>query len=128
MKVGWQNRMGWIAVQLNKDAFNFDLTGFHEHFQYTIYDSKNGEQHYDWHIDIGTGTELPRKLSLIVLLSDPKDYKGADLQINTGNITTLEPKFGRVYAFPSYILHRVTPIESGIRKSLVSWISGPDFR
>ena len=35
---------------------------------------------------------------------------------------------GTVIAFPSYQLHRVTPVTAGIRKSLVAWVLGPDFR
>jgi PKHD-type hydroxylase len=35
---------------------------------------------------------------------------------------------GTVIAFPSYVLHRVTPIIAGTRKSLVVWITGPKFR
>jgi predicted 2-oxoglutarate/Fe(II)-dependent dioxygenase YbiX len=35
---------------------------------------------------------------------------------------------GTVIAFPSYVLHRVTPIESGVRKALVVWVAGPEFR
>jgi PKHD-type hydroxylase len=35
---------------------------------------------------------------------------------------------GTLVAFPSYLLHRVTPITSGTRKSLVAWVSGPVFR
>ena len=35
---------------------------------------------------------------------------------------------GSVLLFPSYILHRVTPIKSGVRRTLVNWISGPHFK
>ena len=35
---------------------------------------------------------------------------------------------GTIIAFPSYVLHRVTPTESGVRKSLVIWVGGPEFR
>ena len=35
---------------------------------------------------------------------------------------------GTLIAFPSYVLHRVAPVTSGIRKSLVIWVAGPEFR
>ena len=31
-------------------------------------------------------------------------------------------------AFPSYVLHRVTPIICGVRKAVVVWTTGPKFR
>jgi PKHD-type hydroxylase len=30
--------------------------------------------------------------------------------------------------FPSWSLHRVTPVTKGTRYSLVAWVSGPRFR
>jgi PKHD-type hydroxylase len=35
---------------------------------------------------------------------------------------------GAIIAFPSFFLHRVTPIVSGVRKALVIWATGPAFR
>jgi PKHD-type hydroxylase len=35
---------------------------------------------------------------------------------------------GTLIAFPSYVLHRVMPIEPGTRKSPVIWVCGPVFR
>jgi predicted 2-oxoglutarate/Fe(II)-dependent dioxygenase YbiX len=26
------------------------------------------------------------------------------------------------------VLHRVTPVTAGVRKSLVAWVSGPEFQ
>ena len=31
-------------------------------------------------------------------------------------------------AFPSYGVHRVAPVTTGTRKSLVIWVTGPQFR
>ncbi|MFT5169261.1 MAG: PKHD-type hydroxylase [Saprospiraceae bacterium] len=30
--------------------------------------------------------------------------------------------------FPSFIIHRVTPITKGTRQSIVGWVSGPPYR
>jgi PKHD-type hydroxylase len=30
--------------------------------------------------------------------------------------------------FPSFVLHRVTPVTKGTRYSLVAWVSGPPFK
>ena len=85
--------------------------------------------HYDWHMDTGPDQFSRRKISITVQLSDPSEYEGGDLQlkINSGHQNT--PKgFGTVVIFPSYLLHRVTPVTGGLRKSLVLWITGPAFK
>jgi PKHD-type hydroxylase len=115
---------------LNGQFFQFDLYGFNEDMQYTVYD---GEQqgHYTWHLDdSGKNTQRgPRKLSLVIQLSDPSDYEGGELQLQTGPDPTIVDKAkGLVAAFPSYTLHRATPVTKGIRKTLVVWITGPAFR
>lgn len=118
-------RMARIGRHLNELVYRLDLTRLSEQLQYTVYGAAEGG-HYDWHVDHGTVTPSPRKLSLILQLSDPKDYEGCELQIHAANkIETPPRERGTVIAFPSYALHRVTPIVSGTCKSLVSWISGP---
>ena len=137
-KTGWMSlntetqfiydKLFFIARQLNGQFFDFDIWGFAEALQYTIYDSSNA--HYTWHVDHGDGTgPSPRKLSLVLQLSDPCDYEGGDLEI----LTSPEPmkinkQKGLVAAFPSYVLHRVTPVTRGIRKTLVVWLTGPRFK
>ena len=37
-------------------------------------------------------------------------------------------KKGSVIVFPSFHRHRVTPVTSGIRHSLVTWVEGPHWR
>lgn len=120
--------MAYIARQLNGQYFDFDLYGFVEDFQYTVYDG-NMEDHYSWHVDKGRSTLAPRKLSLVLQLSDPSEYEGGDLELQYDTFSTKAIKRkGILYAFPSWILHRVTPVTSGIRRSLVVWVAGPKFR
>ena len=70
-----------------------------------------------------------RKISISVQLDDENDYMGGDLQFYTKQTLTNAPrKKGTVIMFPSYLLHRVTPVVKGVRHSLVTWISGPPFR
>ena len=72
-----------------------------------------------------------RKLTLILLLSEPDvDFTGGELQINTGreeHAKTVEMLRGRIVAFPSFMIHQVKPVITGIRKSIVVWIEGPKF-
>lgn len=136
-RVGWMpltnetqwiyDRLAWIARRLNGQYFQFDVEGFGEDLQYTVYGADNG--HYGWHVDMGRMSEIPRKLSMVLLLSDPDEYEGGDLQMRTGpEPVTLDRRQGMVHAFPSYVLHQVTPVTRGTRRSLVVWLCGPQFR
>lgn len=121
------DRMQRIVRTLNDRVYQFDLSGFSESFQYTVYHGSEGG-HYDWHVDHGPlGTR--RKLSISVQLSDPSRYEGCDLEFHAGNKCEIAPRErGTVIAFPSYVLHRVTPCTKGTRKAIVAWITGPQFR
>lgn len=111
---------------INQQAYCFELMTL-ESLQYTVYLAGEGS-HYDWHVDHGR-TPRRRKLSLVLQLSAPTDYEGCELQIYASSQIDTAPKTrGTLIAFPSYTLHRVTPITGGIRKSLVMWCSGPRFR
>jgi PKHD-type hydroxylase len=66
---------------------------------------------------------------MVIQLSEPNEYEGGDLQLLSGSEpTTADKAKGKVVMFPSYMLHRVTPVTSGIRKTLVVWITGPSFK
>ena len=136
-KVGWislnpdtnwfYDKMAWIARQLNSMFYRFDLSGFVEDMQFTIYDGEG--DHYEWHIDAGPKNNTPRKFSLVLQLTDPDQYDGGELQLQTAkDPISVRRERGLVAAFPSYALHRVTPVTRGIRKTIVVWVSGPPFR
>jgi len=127
----------------NKNAgWNFQWD-FSEPCQFTIY---NKDQHYDWHKD---QHDFPmnnpnnknvhgkiRKLSVTVSLSDPKDYKGGELQFDFRNsndgtpviktATEILPR-GSICVFPSFVWHRVNPVTKGTRNSLVIWNIGNPY-
>jgi len=49
--------------------------------------------------------------------------------LNTGGPIVEPTKTkGSVIIFPSYLLHRVTPVTSGLRKSLVLWAGGSSLK
>jgi PKHD-type hydroxylase len=121
------DRIQQIAMTINAMAYRFALTGFSERIQYSVYHGAEGG-HYDWHVDQGP-LVTRRKLSLTVQLTDPWQYQGGDLQFLAGSLPETAPRErGMVVAFPSYGVHRVAPVTSGTRKSLVIWITGPEFR
>ena len=125
-----------IAIKANNANWRFDLVSSLEIIQYTEYPASE-KGHYDWHIDIGPGdVQCKRKVSITVQLSDSNDYEGGDLLIckgsnGNGELThyeTCSRDKGTSTIFPSYLLHRVTPVTKGVRKSLVLWIGGSQFR
>lgn len=122
------DRLAYIARHLNGKFYDYDLYGFCEGIQYTVY-SGESEDHYDWHQDCGVNTDTPRKLSIVLQLSDPASYEGGELQIRNAKVpSAVEKSAGLAVAFPSFMLHRVTPVTSGTRRTLVAWITGPRFK
>ena len=129
----------------NKNAgWNFDWD-HSESCQFTKY--KKG-QYYDWHCDSWdrpyqkqgdpTTHGKIRKLSVTVTLSNPKEYKGGELEfdfrnndpdkkLNIRKCTEILPK-GSLVVFPSFVWHRVCPVKSGERNSLVIWNLGYPFK
>ena len=72
-------------------------------------------------------SDTTRKLTIITILND--DYEGGKLYLHYGNereYPQLEP--GDVIIFPSFLVHGVEPIISGIRRSVVTWLVGPYFK
>jgi PKHD-type hydroxylase len=85
---------------------------------------------YRAHLDWGPGSSQLRKVSASILLSDPDDYDGGDLQILGGHRTELfAPRSqGSIAIFPSFMLHQVTPVTRGERWAATAWFEGPPFR
>jgi PKHD-type hydroxylase len=137
-RVGWvhpgsatrplYDQLATLATRANDEAFGFDLVGFAEPLQYTVYEAPSVG--YDWHFDmLQVPSELQRKLSLTVQLSDGDEYEGGDLELRDGyNVVKAPRGLGCLVAFPGWALHRVTPVTRGVRRSLVAWIGGPSFR
>ena len=143
----------WIYKELhpyvhkaNREAgWNFDWERS-ESCQFTKYKLN---QYYDWHCDSWKESYVRqreddqshgkiRKLSVTVTLSDPKDYKGGELEFdfrdldpdkkpNIQKCKEILPK-GSLVVFPSFVWHRVCPVKSGERNSLVIWNLGWPFK
>ena len=115
-----------LAKIANETMWNFDIWGYHDSLQYTKYYGNGG--HYDWHADLGPGISN-RKLSCVLQLSTPEEYEGGELQMNPGgNILSFTKGLGTICFFPSFLLHRLTPLTSGTRKSLLTWLCGANLR
>ena len=123
------DRMIGVVAEANRDSFGFDLTDFAESPQVARYTAQR-EGHFDWHSDIGAGPlAAKRKLTVVVQLSDPATYQGGTLELRPDSTSREVPRRqGSAILFPSFTLHRVTPITAGTRWSLTLWSHGPAFR
>jgi len=107
-------------------------------------------QYYDWHCDSWDETynapNTPshgkiRKLSMTLQLTDGSEYKGGELEFDFKQYAPalrdeakhlikckeILPK-GSIIVFPSFVWHRVKPVTSGTRYSLVCWNLGHPFK
>lgn len=123
------DRMVQLVAEANRESFGFDLTEFAESPQVARYGAER-EGHFDWHTDIGAGAlASKRKLTIVVQLSGPEDYDGGALELRPdSNIRHVPRERGTAVLFPSFVLHRVTPVIFGTRWSLTLWSHGPAFR
>lgn len=72
---------------------------------------------YQLHMDGSPGAN--RKMTAVVLLTDPDQYGGGDLEFYVPPQTVKAPRTrGTILIFPHWLLHRVTPLEWGNRQSL----------
>jgi predicted 2-oxoglutarate/Fe(II)-dependent dioxygenase YbiX len=143
----------WHYVQrANRENFLYDLGGIDgESLQYTLY---GPGEYYGWHTDgnieteykpMGAGTrdiqvlsndfvvansEVIRKLSFSLLLSNPDDYEGGNFQFmdSSGKSYFAPRQRGTIILFDSRLNHRVQKVTKGVRKSIVGWTVGPRWK
>ena len=132
----WIGGFLWYYIRMaNKDNFLYDISDIeNDLIQYTQY---NKGDYYNWHTDMDIGDinepdQLVRKLSFTLQLTNEDEYTGGNLEFadfDDSSYRFLVPKSrGTMIVFDSRTPHRVTPIESGIRKSLVGWVVGKRWR
>ena len=112
--------------------YNFSLHEF-ESLQYSRYEEGD---HYDWHVDNHSkpyNNGMIRKLSFSICLND--EFEGGDFDLGrpsplTGktNIETFKLKKGEMIIFPSHTWHKVNKVTKGIRKTLVGWVVGSQWK
>ena len=125
----WIKNLLWeYILKINSNAFKIEVKNNAE-VQFTEYRfDENG--HYDWHHDVNWNgqVDIDRKISLTVQLSNENEYDGGDFEFEELETNANFKLKGTIIIFPSYLRHRVAPITSGVRKSLVAWFSGPQWR
>jgi len=113
---------------VNKEVYDFDLGKGRIQLNLLRYDSGG---HYKAHTDVAQeGENAKRKISFTMLLND--SYEGGklnffsygDVDSASSWIATSSSKIGDMILFPSYSIHKVEPVTSGIRWALVGWCLG----
>ena len=121
------NKFGSLISKVNHDHFMLDIEGI-ENFQYTIYEPPGGHYNWHWDVDLGRWSNYIRKMSCVMMLSNPEEYEGGELEIchkgNFDDTAVVKPKKGEIVFFASWMPHRVRPVTSGSRKTLVCWVMG----
>ena len=150
----WMNDR-WIYKEIHpyiheanvKAGWNFEWD-WSESCQFTKY---GVGQYYGWHCDswdkpydkpddLNSHGKI-RKLSVTISLNDPTEYVGGNLEFDFRNqvdwernkkkaiksCSEIRPR-GSIIVFPSFCWHRVAPVTSGTRYSLVIWNLGRPFK
>ena len=124
---GWVYEILWAQALQANQLFEYELVPFHDTIQVARYDAED-QGFFRWHADT-IPSDMTRKISILVPLSEASDYEGGVLEFNeNGAIRSPPQRPGAPIMFPSWLLHRVTPVTRGRRYSLVAWIRGPAWR
>ena len=106
---------------INEGMWRYNYNGYGI-FQYSEYTKGD---HFCWHIDQIEIRGESRKVSFSLGLSQESEYEGGDLVFKAGEAE--DPyKLGRgdIIVFPSWMLHKVTPVTQGKRRVVVGWGEG----
>ncbi len=129
----WLYDLVWDYLRIaNKNSeWNFQIDSC-EAMQIARY---NKDGHFKFHQDGNGFTQFEndnkftngktRKLSMSIILND--DYEGGEFEFFNHN-NQITDKTGTVIVFPSYMIHKVNPVISGTRYSLVTWFCGEPFK
>jgi len=134
-EIAWLNDRSLLTMlfsmcqQVNKDA-GWNLAINHvEPVQFGIYPEGG---HYSWHADQHDNKrDMVRKISMSLFLNE--DYEGGEFDLDlykpeyNNRSKAFKLKEGTALFFLSDTWHRVRPVRSGVRKSLVAWFSGPPY-
>jgi len=117
------------ALSINRYSCGYDLYNLEKDHSvnYTTYDSNN-QGEYGWHSDSSRNAFFDIKLTLIINISQ-EDYQGGEFKLFDGGeveINNFRP--GDLLLIKSHINHKVNPVISGKRKTLVMFLIGPKIR
>ena len=117
-----------VLDSTNKNHFGFDNVQITEPAQFTEYPPGG---FYDWHTDndvSGINEPPVRKISMTLLLSPESQFTGGGLELISEGKSPTNLKQGHAVFFASFVRHRVMPVQTGVRQSLVMWFGGTPLR
>tara|TARA_R100000963_G_C4638049_1_gene101913 strand:+ start:566 stop:1147 length:582 start_codon:yes stop_codon:yes gene_type:complete len=117
-----------VMLQTNGNHFGYEGMQLTEPAQFTEY-PKGG--FYNWHMDADVNCQMEpavRKISMTILLNNPSEFEGGDLEFMTEGNKPHNLQQGEAIFFCSMIRHQVSKVKKGIRQSLVMWFGGPPFK
>ena len=117
----------------------------YDELQYSEYHGSEGGHFGTWHLDAhegGSDDEDQRELAVVLMLSDSKAYTGGKLEVKRGRggknpgsmytaglvgkrlVSDVKLEAGDAVVFPAKkVWHRVTKTRSGLRRTVVFWVS-----
>lgn len=120
-------RIEILVNTVNANFFGYNDIHLTEPAQFTTYNKKG---FYNWHQDTfmdGKDNPRVRKISMSILLNKPNEFKGGELEFFSSD-KKIKLNQGYGVFFASYLVHKVTPITKGTRKSLVMWFGGTPLK
>lgn len=109
--------------QANLASWRFAINNFPRAWYQTYRDGEG----YQLHTDGMLGQT--RKLTTVVMLSDPLDYTGGELRLVPHPEYAIVPNVrGTMVTFPSWMLHEVLPVHHGLRRTINLGYWGPPFK
>lgn len=122
-KVVFEMLKGFDPVYKKSDCGKIEILQFAKY---------NKGDFFDWHKDSYPNRKksLNRIFTIILILSDRSEYRGGNLELldyNNNLIKLSNLQKGEIIIFPSELFHRISPILSGERMSLTSWLIGKNM-
>jgi len=113
----------------NERWWKFDISGIQQEFSLGRY-KKSSKGRYLPHTDYNQIGHWPRKITVIVQLTNPKKYEGCQTKLYTGGHEEIiiPQTQGSMTLFPSYCLHEVTQVTKGSRYTMFGWVNGPHWK
>ena len=134
-QVALVNKMLQGAIQRNKDVQFF---AWPRRVSTPFISRYGAGMEYGGHFDnpimfSRDGEPLRTDLSMTVFLSDPEDYDGGDLELDTAaGSHSFKLPAGQAFVYSTTMYHRVMPVTRGTRLAAVTWIQSlvkePDRR
>ena len=127
----YNNRIVGAIKTFNKATYKVPDLG-HNTITSAVYRYNDHGHKYDWHQDIIYNLQMLknweriRRYSAVVMLSDPQDYVGGDLEIQ-GFEKPIALRKGDLIIYTAIHAHRVTPLLEGTRMTYCAWLESRHY-